>query len=52
MHDGQMRISHLVFPLVGKMINAARMMGLAIDPDDCDDVGDTFDGVDGARECG
>lgn len=34
MHDGQMRIAHMVFPLVGKMINVARMMGLAIDPDE------------------
>lgn len=34
MHDGQMRISHMVFPLVGKMVNVARMMGLAIDPDE------------------
>ena len=34
MHDGQMRISHMVFPLVGKMVNVARMMGLAVDPDE------------------
>lgn len=34
LHDGQMRIEHTVFPLVGKMINVARMMGLAVDPDE------------------
>ena len=34
LHDGTMRIAHSVFPLVGKMINAARMMGLAVDPDE------------------
>lgn len=33
-HDGTMRIAHNVFPLVGKMINVARMMGLAVDPDE------------------
>ncbi|EKM56676.1 uncharacterized protein PHACADRAFT_51141, partial [Phanerochaete carnosa HHB-10118-sp] len=34
LHDGTMRIAHTVFPLVGKMINVARMMGLAVDPDE------------------
>lgn len=34
LHDGQMRISHIVFPLTAKMINVARMMGLALDPDE------------------
>ena len=34
LHDGQLRIAQSVFPLVGKMVNVARMMGLAIDPDE------------------
>ncbi|KZT04865.1 uncharacterized protein LAESUDRAFT_657038 [Laetiporus sulphureus 93-53] len=34
LHDGQMSVAQGVFPLVGKMINVARMMGLAIDPDE------------------
>ena len=32
--DLSMRIAHTVFPLVSKMINVARMMGLAVDPDE------------------
>ncbi|KAI8989053.1 hypothetical protein BD414DRAFT_415220 [Trametes punicea] len=34
LHEGQMSVAQNVFPLVGKMVNVARMMGLAIDPDD------------------
>ncbi|PCH37472.1 hypothetical protein WOLCODRAFT_84246 [Wolfiporia cocos MD-104 SS10] len=34
LHDGQMSVAQGVFPLMGKMINVARMMGLAIDPDE------------------
>ncbi|OCH88727.1 hypothetical protein OBBRIDRAFT_757687 [Obba rivulosa] len=34
LHDGRMSVAQGVFPLVGKMINVARMMGLAVDPDD------------------
>ncbi|KAK7683807.1 hypothetical protein QCA50_013183 [Cerrena zonata] len=34
LHDGQPRIAQKVFPLVGKMINIARTMGLPIDPDE------------------
>jgi hypothetical protein len=34
LHDGQMRVGQTVFPLVGKMVNVARMMGLAMDPDE------------------
>ncbi|THH18885.1 hypothetical protein EW146_g2173 [Bondarzewia mesenterica] len=34
LHGGKSRISHLVFPLVGKMVNIAFMMGLATDPDE------------------
>lgn len=32
-------LSHELFPLVGKMVNAARMMGLAVDPDELDNSG-------------
>ncbi|EMD31709.1 hypothetical protein CERSUDRAFT_69197 [Gelatoporia subvermispora B] len=35
LHDGRTCVAQGVFPLVGKMINVARMMGLAHDPDDC-----------------
>ncbi|KAI0772943.1 hypothetical protein BD413DRAFT_473675 [Trametes elegans] len=34
LHEGQMSVAQDVFPLVGKMVNVARMMGLAIDPDE------------------
>ncbi|KAH9903348.1 hypothetical protein C8Q73DRAFT_633805 [Cubamyces lactineus] len=34
LHEGQMSVAQNVFPLVGKMVNVARMMGLAIDPDE------------------
>ncbi|KAI0767379.1 hypothetical protein C8Q74DRAFT_1203680, partial [Fomes fomentarius] len=34
LHEGQMSVAQSVFPLVGKMVNVARMMGLAIDPDE------------------
>lgn len=34
LHDGQMRVAQGVFPLVGKMINVARVMGLSVDPDE------------------
>ncbi|KAI0088272.1 hypothetical protein BDY19DRAFT_950037 [Irpex rosettiformis] len=34
LHDGQMRVAQTVFPLVGKAVNVARMMGLAMDPDE------------------
>ncbi|KAI0753333.1 hypothetical protein C8Q80DRAFT_507598 [Daedaleopsis nitida] len=34
LHEGRMSVAQGVFPLVGKMVNVARMMGLAIDPDE------------------
>ncbi|KAI0363968.1 hypothetical protein BV20DRAFT_957174 [Pilatotrama ljubarskyi] len=34
LHEGQMSVAQNVFPLVGKMVNVARMMGLAVDPDE------------------
>ncbi|KAL6307008.1 fungal-specific transcription factor domain-containing protein [Sparassis latifolia] len=34
LHDGQMNVAQGVLPLVGKMIQVARIMGLAIDPDE------------------
>ncbi|KAI0634350.1 hypothetical protein C8Q77DRAFT_1055628 [Trametes polyzona] len=34
LHEGQMSVAQNVFPLVGKLVNVARMMGLAIDPDE------------------
>ncbi|GJE86336.1 hypothetical protein PsYK624_024160 [Phanerochaete sordida] len=34
LHDGSLRIEHTVFPLVGKLINIARLMGLHVDPDE------------------
>ncbi|EPQ51790.1 hypothetical protein GLOTRDRAFT_107927 [Gloeophyllum trabeum ATCC 11539] len=34
LHDGIPNISSVVFPMVGKMVNVARAMGLAMDPDE------------------
>ncbi|KZT28262.1 hypothetical protein NEOLEDRAFT_1109090 [Neolentinus lepideus HHB14362 ss-1] len=34
LHDGVPNISSVVFPMVGKMVNVARAMGLAMDPDE------------------
>nr|VWO98587.1 Eukaryotic translation initiation factor 3 subunit G (eIF3g) (Eukaryotic translation initiation factor 3 RNA-binding subunit) (eIF-3 RNA-binding subunit) (Translation initiation factor eIF3 p33 subunit homolog) (eIF3 p33 homolog) [Ganoderma boninense] len=34
LHEGGMSVAQSVFPLVGKMVNVARMMGLAMDPDE------------------
>ncbi|KAI0342357.1 hypothetical protein BDW22DRAFT_186968 [Trametopsis cervina] len=34
LHDGQMQVGQTVLPLVGKVVNVARMMGLGIDPDE------------------
>ncbi|KAI0312707.1 hypothetical protein OF83DRAFT_1066777 [Amylostereum chailletii] len=34
LHDGKPRIAHVVYPLVGKIVNIAQMMGLATDPDE------------------
>ena len=34
LHDGKARIAHVAYPLVGKMVNIAQMMGLATDPDE------------------
>jgi len=34
LHDGKPRVAHTVFPLVGKMVNIAHMMGLSTDPDE------------------
>ncbi|RPD61567.1 hypothetical protein L226DRAFT_460909, partial [Lentinus tigrinus ALCF2SS1-7] len=34
LYEGQMSVAQGVFPLVGKMVNVARMMGLAMDPDE------------------
>lgn len=43
MHDGHMNVSQGVFPLMGKMVNVARMMGLAIDPDEFPGTYNLFD---------
>ncbi|KAF9788065.1 fungal-specific transcription factor domain-containing protein [Thelephora terrestris] len=34
LHDGRPRLSHTILPLVGKMVNIARIMGLNLDPDE------------------
>ncbi|KAI0046789.1 hypothetical protein FA95DRAFT_1606603 [Auriscalpium vulgare] len=34
LHDGRPHIAHTAYPLVGKMVNAAQLMGLATDPDE------------------
>ena len=34
LHDGHMNIGQTVFPLLGKAVNAARLMGLSVDPDE------------------
>ncbi|TBU25730.1 hypothetical protein BD311DRAFT_598604, partial [Dichomitus squalens] len=34
LHEGGMSVAQSVFPSVGKMVNVARMMGLAMDPDE------------------
>ena len=34
LHDGHMNVAQPVLPLMGKAVNVARMMGLAIDPDE------------------
>jgi hypothetical protein len=34
LYDGKPRIAQVVYPLVGKMVSVARMMGLASDPDE------------------
>ena len=34
LHDGHMNVAQGVLPLMGKAVNVARMMGLAIDPDE------------------
>ncbi|KAI0718612.1 hypothetical protein C8T65DRAFT_570571, partial [Cerioporus squamosus] len=34
LYEGQMSVAQGVFPCVGKMVNVARMMGLAMDPDE------------------
>ncbi|KZV62477.1 hypothetical protein PENSPDRAFT_658069 [Peniophora sp. CONT] len=34
LYDGKPRIAHVVYPLVGKMVNVAQMMGLSTDPDE------------------
>ncbi|KAA1471933.1 hypothetical protein DENSPDRAFT_777559 [Dentipellis sp. KUC8613] len=34
LHDGKPRVAHSVYPLVGKMVNIAQMMGLSADPDE------------------
>ncbi|KAI0080387.1 hypothetical protein K474DRAFT_1560025, partial [Panus rudis PR-1116 ss-1] len=43
LHDGQPRIAQCVSPMVGKMINVARMMGLAIDADEFPGTFSLFD---------
>ncbi|KIM92184.1 hypothetical protein PILCRDRAFT_114018 [Piloderma croceum F 1598] len=34
LHGGKPVVDHRLYPLVGKMVNVARMMGLAMDPDE------------------
>ncbi|OSD00515.1 hypothetical protein PYCCODRAFT_1371201 [Trametes coccinea BRFM310] len=34
LHEGQTSVAQNVYPLVGKLVNVARMMGLAMDPDE------------------
>ncbi|KAI0059970.1 hypothetical protein BV25DRAFT_1918095 [Artomyces pyxidatus] len=34
LHDGRARVTHIAYPLVGKMVNIAQMMGLSTDPDE------------------
>ncbi len=43
LHDGQMRVAQAVFPLMGKLVNVSRMMGLAIDPDEFPGTYSLFD---------
>ncbi|THH31821.1 hypothetical protein EUX98_g2365 [Antrodiella citrinella] len=43
MHDGQMRIAQGVFPMVAKMVNVARLMGLGVDPDEFPGTYSLFD---------
>ena len=34
LHDGHMNVAQTVFPLLGKAVNVARLMGLSVDPDE------------------
>jgi len=34
LHDSRPRVAHMVYPLLGKVINVAHMMGLSTDPDE------------------
>lgn len=34
LHDSRPRVAHLIYPLLGKVINIAHMMGLSTDPDE------------------
>ncbi|TDL27988.1 hypothetical protein BD410DRAFT_781925 [Rickenella mellea] len=41
LHDGRPQVAYDLYPLVGEMVNVARMMGLNFDPDDCTGNGAT-----------
>jgi Fungal specific transcription factor domain len=34
LHDSRPRVAHFIYPLLGKVINIALMMGLSTDPDE------------------
>ncbi|KDQ07746.1 hypothetical protein BOTBODRAFT_119559, partial [Botryobasidium botryosum FD-172 SS1] len=34
LHDGKPRLSHTLYPTLGKLVNVARVMGLNVDPDE------------------
>lgn len=34
LHDSRPRVAHIIYPLLGKVINIAHMMGLSTDPDE------------------
>ena len=34
LHDSRPRVAHMIYPLLGKVINIAHMMGLSTDPDE------------------
>ena len=34
LHDSRPRVAHMIYPLLGKVINVAHMMGLSTDPDE------------------
>jgi hypothetical protein len=34
LHDSRPRVAHMIYPILGKVINIAHMMGLSTDPDE------------------